>query len=203
MEQCTASSGMVQDCPLFTILSEDEQRKCKMPTPPMIASEKLAGVIGDALPGGVAIQYGPGPAIGNPAPSLAIAAAAPSEAASADAPSVDAPAPTSAEEFTGLPGGVFQEAPTSTAEVNAQAEPSPEPTPTPTPTPSDPPVPAGYELLRTDYVTNGNVVSKIVVIETVEYVMLATETVTVTATFGAEKARRELHHLHRHNHRSH
>jgi hypothetical protein len=47
------------------------------------------------------------------------------------------------------------------------------------------------------------VVSKIVVIETVEYVMLATETVTVTATFGAEKARRELHHLHRHQHGSH
>ena len=198
MEQCTASSGMVQDCPLFTILNEDQQRQCKMPTPPMVASEKLAGVIGASLPGGVAIAYGPGPAMGNKAPSIAIAAAAPSEAPSADAASVDAPAPTPAEEFTGLPGGVFQEAPTSTSEVQSS-----EPAPTPTPTPSDPPVPTGYELLRTDYVTNGNVVSKIVVIETVEYVMLATETVTVTATFGAEKARRELHHLHRHQHGSH
>lgn len=190
VEQCTNPSGMVQDCPLFTILSQDQQRSCKMPTPPMIANEKLAGVIGNSLPGGVVIQYGPGPAIGNKAPSINIAVAA-------------APSPT-AEDPAQLPGGVFQEAPTSTAaEVTAQEEPSPPPTPTPTPTPSDAPVPEGYDLVRTDYVTNGNTVSKIVVIETVEYVMMTTEVVTVTATFGADKARRELHHLRRRHHGSH
>ena len=186
---------MVQDCPLFTILSEDQQRQCKMPTPLAIASEKLAGLIGASLPGGVTIQYGPGPALGNKAPSIAVAAAV-------------------ATTTTQLPGGVFQEAPTSTGEVNALEVPSssssssslsssssePAPSPTPTPTPSDAPVPEGYDLVRTDYFTNGNLVSKVVVIETVEYVLMTTETVTVTATFGADKARRELHHLHRHQH---
>ncbi len=165
-----------------------------MPTLPAIASEKLAGVIGASLPGGVTIQYGPGPALGNKAPSIAVAAAA---------------SPTT----TPLPGGVFQEAPTSTGELNAldvpsssavpsssSSEPEPAPSPTPTPTPSDPPVPEGYDLVRTDYVTNGNLISKIVVIETVEYVLMTTEVVTVTKTFGADKARRELHHLHRHQH---
>jgi hypothetical protein len=193
VEQCTNNSGMLSDCPLFTLISEDEQRKCKIPTPPMIASEKLAGIIGDVLPGGVEIQYGPAPAV-HKGSQIAL-------------PSISLPAPNV------LPGGVFQEKPTSTPEVQAVPEPTPEvqevpeptssPTPTPSPIPSDPPVPEGYELVRTDYVTNGNVVSKIVVIETVEYVMMATETVTVTATPGVEKARREVQHLHLHRRHQH
>ncbi|KAK4043458.1 hypothetical protein C8A01DRAFT_43585 [Parachaetomium inaequale] len=183
VEQCTNGSGLLSDCPLFTLISADEQRKCKIPAPPMIASEKLAGIIGNVLPGGVEIQYGPAPAV-HKKPEIAL-------------PSISLPAPNV------LPGGVFQEQPTSTPEVQEVPEPTSTstPTPTPTPIPSDPPVPEGYELVRTDYVTNGNVVSKIVVIETVEYVMVATETVTVTATPGADKARREVQHLHLHRHR--
>ncbi len=185
VEQCTDGSGMVQACPLFTVLSEDEQRKCRMTLPPSVANEKVTGIIGESLPGGLAIAYGPGPAV--------VAQAV-------------QPAPEPASTSAGLPGGVFKELPSETPQINALGAadtPSSSPTPTPTPTPSDPPVPAGYELLRTDYVTNGNVVSKIVVIETVEYVMMATETVTVTSTFGADKARRELHHLHGRRHGMH
>ena len=202
VEQCTNDSGLLSDCPIFTLQTEDVQRKCSMPVPPALASEKLTGVIGDSLPGNVVIQYGPGPAIGNkPA----------TESTLVPVPSVGYSAGTTASASAYLPGGVFKENPTSTPEVNALAvqEPSstststPTPTPTPIPTPSDPPVPEGYTLLRTDYVTNGHVVSKVVIIETVEYVQVATETVTVTATFGGEKARRELVHLHRHRHGSH
>ncbi|KAK4103983.1 hypothetical protein N658DRAFT_420519 [Parathielavia hyrcaniae] len=199
VEQCTHPSGMLEDCPLFTIISQDQQRQCKMEAPAMLASEKVMGIIGDSLPGGVAIQYGPEPAVGgNNAHTVPVSVAV---------PTISYTPGITASDGVHLPGGVFQESPTSTsvssssssaeAEVNALAEPSP--SPTPTPTPSDPPVPEGYELLRTDYVTNGNVVSKIVVIETVEYVMMTTEIVTVTATPGVDKARREAH-LHQHHH---
>ncbi|KAL2257868.1 hypothetical protein VTK26DRAFT_9068 [Humicola hyalothermophila] len=181
VEQCTNPSGKISDCPIFTLQSEADQRKCKMNMPPMAASEKLTGIIGDSLPGGVVIHYGPGPAVGKPAP----------EPTHVPVPSVgySAGVPASSGEY--LPGAVFKEVPSETPET------------TPAPTPSDPPIPEGYSAIRTDYVTNGNVVSKIVVIETVEYVMMSTETVTVTATYGAQQARREVNHLHRHRHGAH
>ncbi|GAB1314204.1 hypothetical protein MFIFM68171_04414 [Madurella fahalii] len=189
VEQCTSDTGKISDCPLFTIQDEKTQNQCKMPTPPMVASERIEGVIGASLPGGVEIHYGPGPANGHN----------PSESKPVPVPSVGYSAGETASGSNYLPGGVFKEEPTTAPDVNALAQ-SP---PTPTPTPSDPPVPEGYELVRTDYVTEGNTVRKIIVLETVEYVMMATETVTVTSTFGLQKARRELQHLHRHVHGSH
>ncbi|KAK4157616.1 hypothetical protein C8A00DRAFT_40042 [Chaetomidium leptoderma] len=187
VDQCTNLSGRISDCPIFSLLDEDTQRKCQMATPPMIAStEKLSGMIGESLPGGATIHRGPGPAMGKPAP--------------APEP-VPEPSPVPAPSNKDLPGGVFKEKPTSAPELNGLAA---APSPSPAPIPSDPPVPAGYELVRTDYVTEGNVVRKVVIIETVQYVMVATETVTVTSTLGADKARRELNnHLHRHRHGSH
>ncbi|KAL2197447.1 hypothetical protein P885DRAFT_77134 [Corynascus similis CBS 632.67] len=182
---CTYSSGRIQDCPIFTILDDNKQRECQIKTPPMIASEKLTGLIGDILPGGVKISYGPEPANhGNPLPN-------PLPAISSIIDNI-------------LPGGVFQEKPTSSSETPTSTSTSKKIKTTPKP--SDPPIPKGYELIRTDYVTKGNVVKKIVVIETVTTVMVDTATVTATATRGADKARREVHlhqHQHRHHHGSH
>lgn len=198
-------SGKQEDCPLFNIQSLEEQNACKLKLPGILADEKTEGKIGKTLPGNVPIRYGPEPAVGNEPPA-------------STAPTSHVPVPTVSYKpgttSVFLPGGVFKEEPTTTVElpkvsVQAAAAAAPEeevttstasPEPTPAPAPSDPPVPQGYEVVRTDWVTNGHIVSKVVVIETVEYVMLATatETVTVTALFGAEKSRRELHHLHRH-----
>ncbi|KAK4169116.1 hypothetical protein QBC43DRAFT_85493 [Cladorrhinum sp. PSN259] len=206
---CTHYSGKQSDCPVFNIQSEDDQRACKLKVPDVLTKEKVKGKIGKTLPGGVAIRYGPEPAVG-PAP------------AASDVQTSHVPVPTvSYKPGTSsviLPGGIFKEEPTTTeavAKVSILAAPkaeepsttssssssTPSPEPTPAPTPSDPPVPQGYELVRTDWITNGNVVSKVVVIETVQYVTLATatETVTVTAAIGGDKARRELHHLRRHH----
>ncbi|KAK0739574.1 hypothetical protein B0T21DRAFT_284510 [Apiosordaria backusii] len=206
VDTCTDPSGLLTACPLFTLQSEDEQRQCKIELPEILATEKVTGKCGASLPGNVPIRYGPAPA-------------------NAQQPGADqtshVPVPTvtyqPADSSAYQPGGIFNgDAPSSTSSSSseevkvtalAQPEPEPEPTPTLTPTPSEAPIPSGYELVRTEYVTNGRVVSKIVVIETVEYVMLAAatevETVTVTATLGAQKARRELNHLHRHRHGSH
>jgi hypothetical protein len=183
VEQCTNPSGNMADCPLFTIQSQADQVKCKMAPPPMVASEKLSGIIGTSLPGNVKISRGPEPA-GHNAP------APPPPAPSVETGNQHAAVPGENK----LPGGVFKEVPTSSPE----APPPAPPTPTPAPVPSDPPVPEGYELVRTEYVTNGGVVSKIVVIETVTYVMLASETVTVTATVPVAEKRHAHQHLARH-----
>ena len=183
VNQCTNPSGNIADCPLFTLQSLDDQLKCKIAPPPMVASEKLTGIIGNTLPGGVTIHRGPGPAGHNGVP--------PSAPPASSVETGNQHAAMVGEDK--LPGGVFKEAPTSSAEV-----PPPPPPPTAAPIPSDPPVPEGYELVRTDYVTNGGVVSKIIVIETVTYVMLASETVTVTATVPAAEKRHAHQHLARH-----
>ncbi|KAK4191702.1 hypothetical protein QBC35DRAFT_295953 [Podospora australis] len=205
---CTNKSGKISDCPLFTLIDEDTQRECKMKVPSFLAKEKVDGFVGKSLPGNVVVQYGPEPAVANPRPAA-------SQATS------HVPVPTVSYQpgvtSLNLPGGVFKEKPTSTTseeqvKISALAAPAPEPesesetsstpspTPAPAPIPSDPPVPEGYELVRTEYHTNGKVVSKVIVIETVQYVTLTTETLTVTATLGAGNARRELNHLHRHRH---
>ncbi|KAL1839072.1 hypothetical protein VTJ49DRAFT_1902 [Mycothermus thermophilus] len=190
VNQCRDDSGSIYACPLFTIQDESEQKKCKLPDLPSIASEKVSGVIGNSLPGGVTIQRGPEPA---------------------RKPAVEAPqfVPAGAPSPNDLPGGVFQEIEAATSVQVVEAAEVPEPTPeVPSPTPeppepSDPPVPEGYELVRTDYVTDGRTVSKIVVIETVETIMMTTETVTVTVS-PTGNARRDVHgHQHHHNHRRH
>ena len=209
VNQCTNLSCKLSDCPIFTLQSEDEQRACKMKIPEIVKNEKVTGLIGESLPGNIVIQYGPEPATAaRPTNTEPNYVPVPTASYSAGV--------TASAESDILPGGVFKERPTSTVEptfsveptttsanIGALAEPSPEPTPAPIP--SDPPIPEGYSLVRTDYITNGNTVSKIIVIETVEYVMLATETVTVTATAtpGSEKVRREHIHMHRHHHARH
>ncbi|KAL2266437.1 hypothetical protein VTJ83DRAFT_5789 [Remersonia thermophila] len=191
VNQCRDPSGSIYACPLFTIQSEAEQRKCKMPERFSIASsEKVVGVIGNSLPGGVAIHRGPEPAGKAAAPAHQFVPVA-------------IPNPP---EQNDIPGGVFQEVEaTSVQAVEAPEvpEPTPEvPAPTPeAPEPSDPPVPEGHELVRTDYVTEGRTLSKIVVIQTTETVLMTTETVTVTISPTAN-ARRNTH-GHHHNVRRH
>lgn len=58
---CTSSSGQVQDCPLFTLQSDDEAAKCKFAMPEDLDGDDCAGPR-EGLPVGVPIQYGPEPA---------------------------------------------------------------------------------------------------------------------------------------------
>jgi hypothetical protein len=171
---CTNLSGRVQDCPLFSLQSEEKQRSCKMKTPAFVASEKVAGLIGDSLPGNVPIIYGPDSANGKPQTS----------SVSVPVPSVGYTPGTTVTGSNYLPGGVFRESSTATT-ITAR------------PTSSDA---ANYEVVSTRYVTSGNLVSKVVVVESVEYVVSATETVTVTAPSDG-KNRRGVH-MRRHQYKS-
>jgi hypothetical protein len=200
VDQCRDESGSIYACPLFSIQSEHKQRQCQMPELPLIANEKVSGIVGLSLPGSGGNNDKPQPAAlpaeipeDVPAPTHDFLPAANPDAGAPDA----APDAAPSEE---IPGGVFQEEPQPSEPV---VEPQEEaPAPTPTPELPDPPAPEGYEIIRTDYITEGRTVSKIVVMETVEYVMLTTqtETVVVTATAGANGKRDVEHHQHGHRH---
>lgn len=216
VDQCTAASGKIEDCPLFNIQSEDDQDKCQIKVPDSLVSEKVDGIIGDSLPGGVAIQYGPGPATAaNPPPATT----------TADVPTAGySPGVTATSSGSVLPGQVFKESsdyasPTPSTASDPQAsfgaaavsgtlDIAPDAAPAPTAAPSSGPPDDGLPIVRTEYVTNGNVVSEVVWKEAVVYVTEAedvTVTVTVqpTSTVQAVKMLRRGHghdhaHLHRH-----
>ncbi|KAK3308781.1 uncharacterized protein B0T15DRAFT_118402 [Chaetomium strumarium] len=194
VDTCTNLSGRVQDCPLFSLQSEERQRSCKMRIPSFVASEKVAGLIGDALPGNVPIKYGPDPVNGEPQTS----------SVSVPVPTVGYTPGTTVTGSDYLPGGVFRESSTTTTATTTstatKADALNDEGPTTTAAPSSPNA-AGYEVVATQYVTDGNIVSKLVVVEAVQYVVSATETVTVTAPTSSLKARRGIH-MRRQRHRS-
>ncbi|KAK4869454.1 hypothetical protein LT330_005836 [Penicillium expansum] len=61
IETCTSETGIVGDCQIFDIQSEDEQRQCQFPVPSALKHENCE-MHDDGLPGGMAIQWGPEPA---------------------------------------------------------------------------------------------------------------------------------------------
>ncbi|KAK0635356.1 hypothetical protein B0T17DRAFT_485782 [Bombardia bombarda] len=193
VDVCTNDSGKIQDCPLFNIQDEPTQRQCQMKLPSAIAKEKVEGLVGETLPGDVAIQFGPEPATNkNPGPQTTTVAV----------PTVSYSAGISVS-ASGSPvvGGVFKQSTTiptpsaSAAAFSAQAVDAPASAVTPAPV--APAALAGdYEVVRTEYHTVGNAVNMVIVKEAVEYQTIATTTVTVQAAPSA-KARREAH-AHRH-----
>lgn len=126
IEQCTNDSGMIQDCPVFQghIQSQDEQNACQLAKlPAKIAKEQVSGIVGDSLPGGVQIQYGPEPATqANPAaPSTTVAVPTASYS------------PASSGALSAIPAGIFKESSTSDSAAASPTTPTAALATTPTP----------------------------------------------------------------------
>ncbi|CAI7604931.1 unnamed protein product [Penicillium glandicola] len=62
IETCTSESGIVDDCEIFDVQSEDDQRQCQFPIPSAIANEDYQ-MHDDGLPGGMIIEWGPARAL--------------------------------------------------------------------------------------------------------------------------------------------
>ncbi|KAI3097075.1 hypothetical protein CBS147333_9404 [Penicillium roqueforti] len=58
IDTCTSESGIVTDCEIFDVQTEDEQRQCQFPVPSVIKNENCE-LHEDGLPGDMAIQWGP------------------------------------------------------------------------------------------------------------------------------------------------
>lgn len=190
---CTNPSGRIEDCPLFNVVSQAEATSCQLDST-LPETLQLENVFGPAieLPGNVKITFGEGeelPPVEEPVPTTN--GEQPTLAYTAGEKPTDPARP--------LPGQVFKEsskeagapAPTSapSAPVAAAAA-AAETTEAPEPTPS---------FYSTQYVTDGNTVSKILWEEELVYV---TEYAEQTATVTAPANKRRRSHLHGHARRN-
>ncbi|KAF7594043.1 hypothetical protein BBP40_010321 [Aspergillus hancockii] len=58
VEQCTSLTGLVEDCPVFDIQTEAEQKKCKFDVPKLLANEDVYSHKG-GLPNDIVVESGP------------------------------------------------------------------------------------------------------------------------------------------------
>lgn len=184
LNECTSEIGNIDQCTHFTKVSEEKQAQCTMKKmPSLLANEKVFGAIGNTLPGGVQIHTGPEPAnAANPIPHVN----------TLTAPSMGYSAGASPTYSNPLPGQVFHLSEEVAGPVAAAAI---------TPAP-EPPVDDGFEVIRTDYVTEGNMVNMVIVKEKIEYVTVTTTTYTSTATAANLKPRSHYEaHMKRHGRR--
>lgn len=196
--ECTNMSGLLTDCPLFNIQSEEDQRACSIEQmPAALLLENVIGGVADvleSLPGNVAIKYGPEPANmdGDSDDSTTSSKSSASSASTTySAPSLTyAPASSTsgaiflqqtasaASSSVSVPGAAKVASPATTASASLSDA-----------------VGDGYETVSTSYITNGNVVQEIVYEEAV---VTVTEDTVTTMTVGGAQRKRD--HMKRHNH---
>ncbi|KAF7551486.1 hypothetical protein G7Z17_g4985 [Cylindrodendrum hubeiense] len=208
---CTSDTGLIEDCPVFDVVTESVAESCEMTLPDALAKEDVEGPM-SGLPGGVQINYGDG------AVETASTSAAPSTSTGSNPTLTYAPGASASNSASPLPGDVFKESVVSAAAavtttttiitssssdavVGVEAIAT---TPAPVAATS-----ATESFYSTQYVTNGDVVSKILWEEELVYVtQLEEQTVTVTVTSttvvggptAAARRRRRGAHMHGHGH---
>ncbi|KAK7415669.1 hypothetical protein QQX98_005701 [Neonectria punicea] len=236
IDTCTGDSGKIEDCAVFNVVDENKATSCEMELPNALVKDDVKGPMSQ-LPGGVQITYGDGadesaseisePTSTGSVPTLTYtpgklpsnsASPLPGEVFKESVVSVDAAATTTTTIFSSSTSAFI---PTSTTILPYSSAPtlgvqavdtssggvfveSAATTPAPVSTPASETV----SYYSTEYITNGNLVSKILWEEQVVYVTeLEEETVTVTVTstavVGGPTARRRRRgvHMHGHGHR--
>ncbi|CAM1508016.1 Fc.00g048640.m01.CDS01 [Cosmosporella sp. VM-42] len=229
---CTNPSGRIEDCPMFDVVDEGTATSCDMPIPQALAKEDVKGPVknlpgsvdaGDGSTGGG--DGGSVPSTAGLVPTLTYAAGERPSDSAAPLPGqvfkettiYEAPAPTSNTPSTSLSSTPTSSTPSSAAAIVtpsvsaagvfletsvAEAE-----IPTTTPAPELVTLSDSSSYFSTQYVTSGNLVSKILWEQQVVYVTeLQDRTTTVTITQGAPAAptalaRRHRRYLHGHGHR--
>lgn len=190
VDTCTNLSGEIEDCPLFTVISEAEQNECHFDMPSALVKEDTAGPL-SVLPGDVALAWGPEPA-GAASSGSSTATTATMTQLSYSAGS------TATNNASVVPGNIFQITPTTTTTTAYQAAVTDAPTLTSSASGS-------FITVGTSTYTytgaNGDVtISEIVIEEAVTWVTeLTTTTVTLATPTGV--ARRRENHFHGHQHR--
>lgn len=209
IDECTNESGEMSDCALFTIQDDATQGECTVSSIPTDLEAETESLL-SALPGNVAIEWGPEAATGTATGTVATTST-----------SSTYTAPTLTYTPRASTGGIFIEAVSSTAEassasVQLNAQPqlatvasssSTTSTSTSTQAPATTPAPttsiddATYMVVSTEYRTTGALVEEIIWEEAVVYVTEDTVT-TVTVEARALKERRRVsgEHLLRHRH---
>ncbi len=199
VETCTNPSGRIEDCPLFNVVDQGTATSCKLQKslPQKLATE-IKNILGPMakLPGDLSIFGDNGdptkPETGGAAPST-------TDSGTSKPTLSYTPGVTASNSASPLPGQVFKQ-------VDSDSESPSAPTPT---TPSAPVAVAAAvteaptttaepSYYSTQWITNGNTVSKIL---WEEQLITVTETAEATATKTVDAKRRRSH-LHGHARRS-
>ncbi|ERS95148.1 WSC domain-containing protein [Sporothrix schenckii 1099-18] len=222
---CTNPSGEISDCPLFTIQSLSDAQACKIKIPDNVASDNTAGPAA-SLPGNVAPfgnfmdvtmlnTYDPALSF-QPTSTLGLdggfgAGSVVAQAANPTGAAAGAPVPSSppnAAATTAVNAQVAANIHSDHVFASSPAPPPPSPSPsTPSsvtaPPPSTPSSDTHTNVVSTQYITNGNMVTKILWEETVVYVTEDPETVVTTVTTTPAAAVKPRVHNHMRRHRKH
>ncbi|KAF4586014.1 WSC domain-containing protein [Ophiocordyceps camponoti-floridani] len=183
VDTCTNDSGRIEDCPLFDIIDKAEACQCSLegPMPESVSKEDVKGPM-DKLPGGMDSHPIKEKPVSGPVPTLHYT-----------------PGHKPTDPAAPLPGDVFKQKAAQAAEAAVlpammNAEQAPAPTSAPAPAAAAP-AEDNKSYYSTQYVTNGNVVSKILVEAQTVYVSQYAE-----PTSQAEQNRRRAVHMHKHAH---
>ncbi|EJP68966.1 hypothetical protein HC256_000934 [Beauveria bassiana] len=205
VETCVNPSGRIEDCKLFTVVDQATATSCKLENalPDKLASE-LRNIEGpmDKLPGSIAV-FGDG---GNPSvPETNSIASTPTDTGTSPEPIQSyTPGNTPTNPAEPLPGQVFKQ-------VDSESNLSSAPTPTASTNPSAPVAAAAavteapttsaveHSYYSTEYITNGNTISKIL---WTQQLVTVTETVEAVPAQTVDAAKRRRAHLHAHVRRS-
>lgn len=190
VDTCTNLSGEIEDCPLFTVISEAEQNECHMDTPAALVKEDTAGPM-TVLPGDVAIAWGPEPA--------GAASSGSGTTTTVTMPTLSYSAgSTATNNASVVPGNIFQITPTTTTTTPYQAAVTEAPTLTSAADGSM--ITVGTSTYTYTGADGDVTISEIVIEEAVTWVTeLTTTTVTMSTPTGV--ARRRENHFHGHQHR--
>ncbi|KAL2363450.1 hypothetical protein RJZ56_003620 [Blastomyces dermatitidis] len=201
VKTCRNPSGRVEDCPVFTLISQGEQNKCKFKMPSILANEDCQFTKG-GLPGAVEIL--PGPAYAK-LPKIKVPEI---KAPKIKLPELNAPAKDAAGP---LPAASTPPPPPPPPPPAAATPPPPPPPPPPAPKPSTTPAPAPGQFfapkedyngnatpISTSTYTEGNVVYEVVIME--EKVTTTIELPAGATPPAGAKAVRRAHKRHGHGH---
>ena len=176
---CTNPSGLISDCPLFTLQTSAAYSNCNITVPSALESENVVGGMA-TLPGNPAIVSGPGYASGAEAGGNSVGATA-TTIGSAVVPTLSYSAGSSiASSDTYVPGAIFAAKATASPASHVQEAVV---TPAPVASPSN-----TQSFFSTEYSTSGQQVMEVLWVEEV-----VTITASSTSTVVVPGRKRHLH----------
>ncbi|KAI9722984.1 MAG: hypothetical protein M1812_001433 [Candelaria pacifica] len=198
VDTCTNESGLTSDCPLFTLQSEDDQKKCKVQTPKQLEDDDCAGPRA-GLPGQVAVQAGPAPAskggaVNEQAVPSSAAAKSSSAAASTSAAASSTVVPVLS--YSSVLSTAQYDVSSSASVASSASSSSSSSTITASPSLSSSAA-GGLTTVSTQLLTKGNEAWEVFVVEE-DVTVTAGYAATTTVAHGGGVRRRHHHHAHRH-----
>lgn len=194
VDQCTSTSGRVQDCAPFNLQELDTMQSCKIDLLGQLLKDDVVGPL-SSLPGDVKVTWGPGPAGSGddddndsapssiPLPTLTYSAGS-----------------TASVNGSFVPGNAFKAQQTSASSVpmNEAVKGAAVVTPAPSGPPKEIATSTAYE---TTTLADGTVlVNEVIYEEVIDYVTVETTTTVYVEPSNAPAARRRSAHAHHHRH---